>query len=25
RNVHNLPLRRIKEMINRFEHNITVQ
>ncbi|CAF4618688.1 unnamed protein product [Rotaria sp. Silwood1] len=25
RNVHNLPLRSIKEMINRFEHNITVQ
>ncbi|CAF2873529.1 unnamed protein product [Rotaria sp. Silwood2] len=25
RNVHNLPLRRIKEMLNRFEHNVTVQ
>ncbi|CAF4978098.1 unnamed protein product, partial [Rotaria socialis] len=25
RNVHNLPLRRIKDMLNRFEHNITVQ
>ncbi|CAF1427817.1 unnamed protein product [Adineta steineri] len=25
RNVHNLPLRRIKEILNRFEHNITVQ
>jgi hypothetical protein len=25
RNLHNLPLRRIKEMLNRFEHNVTVQ
>ncbi|CAF0881899.1 unnamed protein product [Rotaria sordida] len=25
RNVHNLPIRRIKEMLNRFEHNITIQ
>jgi hypothetical protein len=25
RNQHNLPLRRIKEMLTRFEHNITVQ
>jgi hypothetical protein len=25
RNRHNLPLRRIREMLNRFEHNITVQ
>jgi len=25
RNPHNLPLRRIKEILNRFEHNITVQ
>jgi len=25
RNAHNLPLRRIKEMLTRFEHNITVE
>ncbi len=25
RNLHNLPLRRIKELLNRFEHNVTVQ
>ncbi len=25
RNLHNLPLRRIKEMLNRFENNVTVQ
>ena len=25
RNLHNLPLRRIKEILNRFEHNVTVQ
>ena len=25
RNLHNLPVRRVKEMLNRFEHNVTVQ
>ena len=25
RNLHNLPLRRIKEMLNHFEHNVTVE
>ena len=25
RNLHNLPLRRIREMLNHFEHNVSVQ
>ncbi|CAF5119022.1 unnamed protein product, partial [Rotaria magnacalcarata] len=25
RNIHNIPLRRIKEMLNHFEQNVTVE